>query len=82
MKGEKDGDGSEEKVILLLATRADSLGRHFASAEILTFIAAFAHNFDARIISDTLRPDTQRPGLGVQQCKGEMMVELKGRSSS
>ncbi|KAI9632941.1 cytochrome P450 [Dioszegia hungarica] len=45
-------------------------GRHFASAEILTFIAAFTYLFDADVLSDTIKPNPQRIGLGIQQPMG------------
>lgn len=52
-------------------------GRHFASIEILTFIAAFVMSFDVVIVEDTLGVDYQRIGLGVQQTRGKFMVRLE-----
>ena len=56
-------------------------GRHFASAEILTFVAAWISMADAEIVEgkDTLRPDLQRVGLGVFQPKGSTVVRLRRR---
>ena len=51
-------------------------GRHFASAEILTFIAAFISLADVKVISDSIQVNTQRQGLGVLQPKGKMVVKM------
>ena len=55
-------------------------GRHFASAEILTFIAAFISIADVQVMSDTIIADKQRQGLGVLQPKGKMMVRMAKRA--
>lgn len=56
-------------------------GRHFASAEILTGVAAFLHLVDAERVpgADTLADDMTRIGLGVNHVKGKMMVRIKQR---
>ena len=57
-------------------------GRHFSSAEILTFIASFIMLADVTIIpgGDTLKPDVHRIGVGVLQPKGSMRVRLRKRA--
>jgi cholesterol 7alpha-monooxygenase len=60
-------------------SKADGIGRHFASAEILTFIAAFTYLFDADVLSDTIKPNPQRIGLGIQQPMGSAKVRLRRR---
>ncbi|RSH90846.1 hypothetical protein EHS25_010022 [Saitozyma podzolica] len=55
-------------------------GRHFASAEILTFIASFITLADVTVTSDTLMPDAQRVGLGMLQPTGTFKVRIASRS--
>ena len=58
-----------------------AVGRHFASAEILTFIAAFVHLADAEIVPgrDTLKQDKTRVGLGIFNPKGTIVARMSQR---
>ncbi|ORY31866.1 cytochrome P450 [Naematelia encephala] len=54
-------------------------GRHFASAEILSFLAIFIATIDVQVVRDTIKADFTRIGLGVMQPKGELRVKMRRR---